>query len=914
MPLSITRRWRRSVLLAAVAVAGTLPALFTPAAQPTTRPASQPTAPSQQEIDEAVRLLGARDFRERERASRVLWAVGEGVAGPALRRAAAGADPEVALRARKILSDFEFGLAPDTPVPVAELVARYRAGDPAVKQSVVGALAGQGERGVRVLLKLWGAEKARNPAMHAAIGAVLAQRAAETAAVLLADGQRDLAKELLAAACRNAQQADAPRHYAALLLLTNDLDQGIAAARTRDLAADTPNASQSANRLLAYLCRAKGDSATALDAARRANDGDLIYALQVEAGRWADLAEMAAQMKAAGPGERIGAPGSAERFAYLAAFCRLAGDNAGRDRWLDRLAALGADGKDAQAWPCAEALMLNGRAAQGVDLLLSRGDYATAIDFMVPMLRLKEGRALPARAKAAAAAGASSWDLPLLQVKAAKVVRFADGPKRAGEVLEQVAREQDDAARKPSGAPPWRPAVFAELARTARGVVPGAQADGYLVTALSAATERGAAEQLLRESGLGERAAQWWPVVRERFPREPVARSLARLRAIDKGQVPADELAQLARDAAEAAKRLPMPERAARLELLGDTLVDAGLTVAAERLAEAAQVPNLLSPARDLRRADLAAKSKRWDWAAELYGRVWERDRTQPLPLLLRGRALLAQGKEADGNAAVELAHLLPLGDGSKRHAFMLQLSERGLTDDARRERDLIRRTATPGSWELTDATRRAGDEANARGDWANAVDLWERAFLDNMSPLTGFVEPWANVAMPALIARTRALALLDAGDVGGAMRQAETSMNSFPAEADHLIELVNALDKHGHKPEADDLFARWTKRYRDVLADFPESGSAHNMLAWAQAKTHRELDDALSHAKRAVELEPANTASIDTLAVTYFARGEVAPAVEAMRRCVELEPADKRHREQLERFEKALGGYDKKK
>jgi tetratricopeptide (TPR) repeat protein len=265
-----------------------------------------------------------------------------------------------------------------------------------------------------------------------------------------------------------------------------------------------------------------------------------------------------------------------------------------------------------------------------------------------------------------------------------------------------------------------------------------------------------------------------------------------------------------------------------------------------------------------------------------------------PLPWLRGGRARPPQGREAEGKADVELAHLLPLADGAKRHALMLLLAERGLTDDARRERDLIRRTATPGSWELTDATRRAGDDANARGDWAAAVDLWERAFLDNMSPLTGFVEPWANVAMPALIARTRALALLDAGDVAGAMRQAEISMNSFPAEAD-------------------DLFARWAKRYRDVLADFPESGSAHNMLAWAQAKCHRDLDDALAHAKRAAELEPANTACIDTLAVTYFERGEVARAVEAMRRCVELEPTDKRHREQLERFEKALAGYDKK-
>ena len=69
----------------------------------------------------------------------------------------------------------------------------------------------------------------------------------------------------------------------------------------------------------------------------------------------------------------------------------------------------------------------------------------------------------------------------------------------------------------------------------------------------------------------------------------------------------------------------------------------------------------------------------------------------------------------------------------------------------------------------------------------------------------------------------------------------------------------------------------------------------------------HRDLDDSLTNAKKAVELEPTSTASIDTLAEVYFAKHDVKSAVEQMQKCVELEPTVARHRQQLTRFEKAL-------
>ena len=162
---------------------------------------------------------------------------------------------------------------------------------------------------------------------------------------------------------------------------------------------------------------------------------------------------------------------------------------------------------------------------------------------------------------------------------------------------------------------------------------------------------------------------------------------------------------------------------------------------------------------------------------------------------------------------------------------------------------------------------------------------------------------------MPALIHRSRALGLMRAGDLAAAGREADLAMRYSPSDADALIAFVNELDQLGKKPEADGLFRRHAAPYRALCEAHPDSAQAHNQLAWAAAKCKRELDDALAHARRAVELDPDSTACLDTLAETHFQRGEVQKAIEVMNRCVEMEPKDKRHQEQLARFNKALTG-----
>ena len=79
-------------------------------------------------------------------------------------------------------------------------------------------------------------------------------------------------------------------------------------------------------------------------------------------------------------------------------------------------------------------------------------------------------------------------------------------------------------------------------------------------------------------------------------------------------------------------------------------------------------------------------------------------------------------------------------------------------------------------------------------------------------------------------------------------------------------VDLVPDLDKLGMHREADALFADAFATQQALCNQYPDSAYLNNQIAWLAAICHRELDKALVHAKHAVELEPKQTAFIDTL------------------------------------------------
>jgi tetratricopeptide (TPR) repeat protein len=105
---------------------------------------------------DAVARLSDDSFAIRQAATRELWRLGEN-ALPELKRAAEGADPEAALRARELMRKIELGILPDSSPKIVDLVMRYDRGGIDERRKVIGEL--RMLRAWRQILKLYALEK-----------------------------------------------------------------------------------------------------------------------------------------------------------------------------------------------------------------------------------------------------------------------------------------------------------------------------------------------------------------------------------------------------------------------------------------------------------------------------------------------------------------------------------------------------------------------------------------------------------------------------------------------------------------------------------------------------------------------------------------------------------------------------------
>lgn len=874
-------------------------ALFVAVTLPPGRAAA---APTEAELQAAADRLGAADPAERDAAGRVLWAGGE-AAVPFLREAADDPDPETARRAREILAKFRYGISPDTPREIVDLMDRYRAGNADERRAGVRGLGTRPDvAGVRILLKLW--EDESDPGMREVVLHELMVRVPTASAMLLGAGEYDMTELLLKAAASGPALGGgggggdkAVRDYAAFLLVRGRLPEvvGEVAKAAPPAGAD---ARAKALRWQTYLHRAAGDAEAARAAARASGDEALLDAILIEAGDWKAMAERARN--------RAPSSSSIEELNFAAAYHALAGDRAAADAWAGKIVDFADPAgrrQELELCEAADALFMLGRPEQGLAVYARNGLFVPppprdptqtrvpAMDLLRLRLQFPEALAIVEQARKAGSAS-----LPQIEANGAAILHFLGRRAEATRELERLAERN----RRSNN-----PVVWSALLKAAGQTRDPELIERFLLAALTAGPNQRAAP-LFESANFDhpERAGHWWRLLRMRR-REPVKVTLDRLRSLLKGELLGREMEGYARAAEMDAGRLGRADRAEVLEAVADTLIAQNRGEAAQQLLQrlgfGGSAPHMI------RLGDLEGAQNRWDQAAARYGRAWEMDRTQPLPLLLKGVAVTRIGREAEGRKLIELAHLLPLADENRRHAFCEGLERRGLWEDVRRERELITRTAGFMSWDLGDTVRRLGDAAAARGEHLAAAALWRRAFLDNFGMNTGFVDPTANLAMPALMLRTEALGRIKTDDVAGGLAAAEECLRVSPGDTDALIDVVTALDAAGRKTEADGLYRRSRDLYARLCADYPDSGGLHNQLAWASAKCRRDLDRALVHAKRAVELEPSNTASIDTLAETYFQRGDIGRAVETIKRCIALEPRVEHHRKQLARFEATI-------
>jgi len=101
-------------------------------------------------------------------------------------------------------------------------------------------------------------------------------------------------------------------------------------------------------------------------------------------------------------------------------------------------------------------------------------------------------------------------------------------------------------------------------------------------------------------------------------------------------------------------------------------------------------------------------------------------------------------------------------------------------------------------------------------------------------------------------------------------------------------------------------------KRHDDAIESFKRAieldtdyAEAHNNLAWVYAENGRNLDEALTLAKRAVELVPT-ASNLDTLAYVYYRKESYQEAEREILRALEREPEDTGYQNRLQEVRRA--------
>jgi tetratricopeptide (TPR) repeat protein len=852
------------------------------------------------QIAQWIQQLGDNKFSVRESASKKLWAAGT-AAEPALEEAAKSDDAEVARRARDILDKFKWGIYPDTPADIVALIRAYQSAEGNTRLELLQKLLQGGPAGLQAVLKISRSET--DPNRRKALGVLVSRKLPASLPQVLERNDYEQFETLL----EIGHEGEFINHnqYAAYWLLRGKLDKRIEHFRAQ--LAKNPDEKRVAEAL-AYLYRAKGDLMEAQAAAEKSQRVDLVDGILYEAADWKALAARK---------DFGGAQSAVEKLAYAAAFARLAGKSKQFDSVLEEMRELIAKAPEREnsQFVAAKGLLLNDRTAEGLELLAkvpSRG--VVRFEILAAQLKYQEAMKIVDEPRPA-----ESEEQKHLEVLKARTLYLLGEKDKAEELFTHLGRQIKDGVD-----PFWinrnRPDAKHVLLETEFQLGLKDKAFEHGARALSALPP-GDLKLPIQSSYLGklfpkqtETAEVWWELLRQRFKEEPPAKTLPRLRELIEGKVAAKEVKKWIEEA-ERAPAVPnpgrlRPDRGRRQLALAEIAVAAGLDDMALSLLEKADTPETL-----LRLGDLLAGKKEWAKAAERYRQAWRKTiapndpllgskRADPLPLFLAGDALVKAGQEKEGKQLIEQSHWILLGDAPARFTFLRTLGERGHVKAAQRENDLLMRVSEPNSYYSGAAARRLALAAAARKEYFKAADAFEQSMLRCLHLPTNFIQSGAYAAVPAQVHQMRASGLLAAGKFDEANKHIQLALALLPGSVDLPIKLVPILERGGHKKEATALFEQSYGAYEKVCRDYPRCAWAHNSAAWMSVCNRRNLDKALAHAQKAVELAPSNAGYLDTLAEVHFQRGDKEKAVALQKRVIELDPKKTYFRKQLKRLE----------
>jgi tetratricopeptide (TPR) repeat protein len=687
-------------------------------------------------------------------------------------------------------------------------------------------------------------------------------------------------------------------HYAAYLLARGQIDAKIAELAMRP---DEPRTA----RFLAYLYRAEGNLPAARDAAKKAQAPELLHGILAEMGDWQALAKPLDSL--AELDELFGGPDSAERLGYLAAFNRLAGKQEEFEKCVAAIQKLSEEKPD-QMWNCAEALLINDRYSDGIEILRKR-KQVSAFHLLVLQQRFREAFdmvGLKDSPRDASVAWFASFQAEGANEAEQANNRFLLGLQVA--LALQRVSEREEARR-----------LMNSVAETAQG--DRVRLTTLFKTEFDLGMEEEGLEHLSKRLAMPDsrsvfqllfpahvNAAQiWWKFLTEKHNQNSTAENARRLRILlipGRFAESVAMLALLAPEFQEAALARPPGEQVTWLQTLGETWLLHGKPAESQAaLEKAAEIGVTADVALQL--GSLASKRLAWEKAAEWHAKAGAKDPQSPLGLYLEGYALKQAGQLAAGQKKVDLATLLPLGDGIKRRLLAIGLEQHGLSEEARLEWQRLMRVGPVNDWAVNEAAKNLGNALSGKDDLQTA-ELWQRPLLSALKANTMLTEVEGYLKLGHLIHKVRGRALLAAGKPDEAMAELRLAAAAVPGEITLPLDMAAKLEEADRRADADELFNGTFRVNLKSCEQWPQAATYHNNLAWLSAKCHRRLDDALAHARQAVALEPRSTAYLDTLAEVYFHRGDREEALKHARACLEMAPGDKQAQRQIDRFQSA--------
>ncbi|MBX3401199.1 MAG: hypothetical protein KF873_20900 [Gemmataceae bacterium] len=883
--------------------------------------------PPKPDPDKLARDLGSAVFAEREKASRELWKLGR-AARAALEKAADSDDPEVAKRAGDILEKFNWGIFPDTPATVLKQIKEFRSNDWNRQSPALAALADMEPHGVETigLLLAHVTEPERRAGLYGEVLTLSRDRVPRW----MERGEWPKAEAFLTIA------ADGPNPEA-WLDYADFLQRRGPTARAIEMLSANAKASaergRDATSALAVVLQRAGKGA---DAAKRlraipaeSRPAHLLPSLLEDAGLWNELS--------ADPDPNEGPPNPGLSFFRA----RKGGLKTKSVELLAKLKRIGVEADRESAAEAGLALLLNGYPLEGIATLKEKKAHPRLL------ADVYAGRLMFPEVLSVLGEGALARDLE--DEDQARDRLYYD--MRKARVFAQIGRKDDAvqlfhrifAATRARDHYLIRELLRAELRAGYFDLA--CEHAGITIDNLDRSGDQFVAQpepfELVFEDD-AEAALGLWRAFRVTAPTnaETPGATMRRTRKLLAGKADAKEteIARAALDAHAAPKVEPrsladrVREHRARAALARRAEDWAGVE---KHLRESVRIWSLdangqpRSPT-DIRDQTSASSAGPRSWlfntnetfkiavdlgeflmernrpgdAATVFHDCWKQYPSNPIPLYLSGRALVAAGKADDGAKRIALAHAVALGDAQYRGRFLHDLCERGQLADIRIARDDTARCAwywTPYRGNVWNAMARASHLLKEHESSAAAIERNLHFLLK--TPNVVFVDGVGYVTVPASVRGSRARALLADGKAAEAFAEAKAVLELLPGQTEFLTAIVPEFEKAGRKTEADVLFGiSWTA-LRKLRAENPDSAWVPATMAFAAAGCRRELDEALKLAKLAVEREPELRQHRETLAEVHFRRGERAEAVRIGEELRRLDHRSGYYRRLLERY-----------